>query len=108
VKHAIGVTAAVMLCLIAASAQAADSNAADTLFGKGAVSEQAMSEMRGGTALAFQNANNAGACSECDITAAVVFKDNAFGQASGIITVINNFGINMILQQSTNVTVSIR
>jgi hypothetical protein len=106
VKHSIGVTAAVMLCLIAASAQAADPDAADTLFGKAAVSQQMMSEMRGGTALSYQSAELSGPCN-CGVGGTASVSGNAFEQAAGIITVIQNVGANMILQNSTVVTINI-
>jgi hypothetical protein len=107
VKHSIGVTAAAMLCLVAASSQAADTKTADSLFGKVAVSEQKMSEMRGGAAIS-ENAINAGnSCDYCTINGTASVSGNAFGQAAGLITVIQNTGANMILQNSTVVNVSI-
>lgn len=105
-KHSIGVTAAAMLCLFAVSSQAADTGTVDPLFGKVAVSEQKMSEMRGGTAV-DQNAVDTGNSCNCTINATTSVSGNAFGQAAGIITVIQNTGANMVLQNSTVVNVSI-
>lgn len=107
-KHSIGVTAAAVLWLVAASAQAADSGVPDPLFGKAAVSEQKMSEMRGGAAVDQVAINAGNSCDYCTINGTATVSGGAFGQAAGLITVIQNTGANMILQNSTVVNVNIR
>jgi len=107
VKHSIGVTVAAMLCLIAVSTQAAEAGGADPLFGKVALSEQKMSEMRGGSAISESAVNTGNSCDYCIINGTASITGNAFQNAAGIITVIQNTGANMILQNSTVVNVSI-
>ncbi|HEV2549897.1 MAG TPA: hypothetical protein VGU20_21480 [Stellaceae bacterium] len=97
--------AAAMLC-VATAAQAAEGTAQDALFGSPAISENQMSQLRGGAEV-IQNASQGADCNSCSISAASSVSGNAFQNASGIITVIQNTGINAVLQNSTVVNINI-
>lgn len=97
--------AAAMLC-IASAAQAAEHTAQDAPFGTTAISENQMSQLRGGTEVT-QRASQGGDCNSCSINATSTVSGNAFQNAAGIITVIQNTGINAVLQNSTVVNINI-
>ena len=103
-KKSILTVAAALSCFAAVAAQAAEPT--DGLFGKPGVSDQAMSQLRGGTE-SSQTAVNVGDCDHCQVNGVSSISGNAFSGASGLITVIQNTGANMILQNSTVVNVSI-
>ena len=95
------------LCLATAAAQAAEP--ADGLFGKSSGSDQAMAQLRGG-AESSQTAIGASGCigvNACQVNGTADISGHAFSGASGLITVIQNTGANVILQNSTVVNVSI-
>jgi hypothetical protein len=107
VRYFIVVTAiAASFGLGIASANAADKDAADAPFGKPAVSDQAMAQLRGG-AEASQSAINSGVCVNCSVDGTAIINGNAFGNAAGLITVIQNTGVNAVLQNATVVNVNI-
>jgi len=97
--------ATAMLC-VATAAQAAESSAPDTPFGTPAISENQMSQLRGGTEV-IQQGSQGGDCNSCNINATSTVSGNAFQNAAGIITVIQNTGINAVLQNSTVVNINI-
>ncbi len=106
-KHSIGVTATAVLCLIAASAQAGGAGVADPLFGTVAVSEQKMAELRGGAAI-DESALMFGNTCDCTVIGSPTVSGNAFQNAAGIITILQNTSANAIINNSTVVNVSIR
>jgi hypothetical protein len=89
------------------SAEAAEKDANDAPFGTAAVSNQAMAQLRGGTAEASLNASNVGWCSNCSVEGTATINGHAFDSAAGLITVIQNTGINVVLQNATVVNVYI-
>lgn len=99
--------AVAMLC-VATAAQAAERTAQDNPFGKPAISEEQMSQLRGG-AESVQVAAQSGNCGDnsCNVTAVSSVSGNAFQNAAGLITVIQNTGANVVLQSSTVVNVNI-
>jgi hypothetical protein len=105
VKH-LTLTMTALLCLAATGAQAASTNAADNPFGGTTVSEETMSTLRGG-AESTQTAFGNGVCDHCNVEGTAVVSDSAFTHAAGLFTVIQNTGINVILQNSTVVNINI-
>ena len=105
VTHFKGALAAAMLC-VATAAQAAEGTAQDAPFGTSAISENQMSQLRGGTE-SVQVASQSGDCNSCSVSSVSTVSGNAFQNASGIITVIQNTGVNAVLQNSTVVNINI-
>jgi hypothetical protein len=66
-----------------------------------------MSQLRGGAEV-IQNGSQGGDCAGCSIIENSSVSGNAFQNAAGIITVIQNTGINAVLQNSTVVNINIR
>jgi hypothetical protein len=97
--------AAAMLC-VATAAQAAESTGQDAPFGAAAISENQMSQLRGGTE-SVQVASQSGDCNSCNVASVSTVSGNAFQNAAGIITVIQNTGVNAVLQNSTVVNINI-
>ena len=97
--------AAAMLC-VATAAQAAESASQDAPFGSPAISENQMSQLRGGTE-SVQVASQSGDCNSCNVASVSTVSGNAFQNAAGIITVIQNTGVNAVLQNSTVVNINI-
>ena len=97
--------AAAMLC-VATAAQAAERTTQDAPFGTPAISENQMSQLRGGTEVT-QRASQSGDCNSCNVNGTSTVNGNAFQNAAGIITVIQNTGINAVLQNSTVVNINI-
>jgi len=107
VRYFIVATAmAAIFGLAIVSAEAADKGAGDAPFGTAAISNEAMAQLRGG-AEASQSAINSGLCVLCSVDGTATINGNAFGNASGLITVIQNTGINSVLQNATVVNVNI-
>jgi len=94
-----------MLC-VATAAQAAEITTQDTPFGTSAISENQMSQLRGG-AESVQVASQSGDCNSCNVASVSTVSGNAFQNAAGIITVIQNTGVNAVLQNSTVVNINI-
>jgi hypothetical protein len=102
VKHLI--FAAAVFCLAGTTAQAAGT--IENPFGATAVSEQTMSQQRGGTEVS-QSAVATGDCDKCTVNGTSTVSGSAFTHASGLFTVIQNTGANVILQNSTVVNINI-
>jgi hypothetical protein len=101
------ILAVAALCFATAAAQAAEP--AEGPFGKAGVSDQTMAQMRGGTE-AQNNAIGVGGCNgllACQVNGVSEISGNAFSGAAGVITVIQNTGANVILQNATVVNVNI-
>jgi len=103
--------AATLACVAvgAYAAQAAERHSAVTSFGA-AMTDDAMSQLRGGDSpvqISDQNATSSGnTCTVCTSGANNV-DASSFAHATGIFTVIQNSGNNALLQNTTQVNVSI-
>jgi hypothetical protein len=108
VKIFIAATAvALLLGSAMVSAMAADKDAREAPFGKLAISDQAMAQLRGGKEAVSQTATNSGSCVLCSVDGTATVNGGAFGNAAGLIVVIQNVGANVILQSATTVTVTV-
>lgn len=95
----------------ACAAQAAEQHSSASPFGGAAITDDAMSQLRGGdpgpVQISDQNANSAGnTCAGC-VSGANGVEASSFAHATGIFTVIQNSGNNALLQNTTQVNVSI-
>jgi hypothetical protein len=106
VKHVILAIASALFCLAAAQAEARSATSPDGAFGA-AISDQTMSQLRGG-AESTQSATSVGDCGNCAVSGTSFVGGGAFNNAAGLITVIQNTGVNVVLQSSTVVNVNIR
>jgi hypothetical protein len=108
VKTFIAATAVALLFGSAmVSAQAADKDAGEAPFGKLAISDHAMAQLRGGQEAASQTSTSSGSCVLCNVQGTATVNGGAFANAAGLITVIQNVGANVTLQNATLVTVTI-
>jgi hypothetical protein len=104
--------AAAFACVAVAAyaAQAAERHDSQNPFGSAAISEDAMSKLRGGDSpvqISDQNATSAGnTCVVC-VSGGNNVGVSSFESATGIFTVIQNSGNNALLQNTTQVNVSI-
>lgn len=104
--------AAAFACVAVAAyaAQAAERHVSQNPFGSAAISEDAMSNLRGGDSpvqISDQNATSSGnSCVVC-VSGANTVGLSSFAGASGVFTVMQNSGNNALLQNTTQVNVSI-
>lgn len=106
-------TAALFACVAATAytARAADKPAPANPFGGPAIADDAMSQLRGGDPgpmqISNQSADDSGnVCSGC-VSGGNNVGLSSFAGATGIFTVIQNSGNNALLQNTTQVNVSI-
>ncbi len=103
---------AAVACVAAAAhaAPAAERHTAANLFGGAAISDDAMAQLRGGESpvqISDQNATSAGnTCVVC-VSGSNAVDASSFAHATGIFTVVQNSGNNALLQNTTQVNVSI-
>ncbi len=106
------IAAAAALFWFATAAQATENTNAAALFGGGSLSDETMAQLRGGDGLSSgltssQIGEDSGnSCVVC-YTGSNGVNGNAFSNATGIITVIQNTGNNALLQNTTQVNVNI-